>query len=108
MPLLRVFSQLRSNPRPIRNDEEAAIEPEGALHDLALGRLVLADRILLQSEVWNASRQLNARGGTDRAQRIMRNDLSVASFGQRRDLLAIRQPSRQAYVRSNVLHSAPR
>src|SRR5690606_9792828 len=73
------------------------------LHNLALGRAILADRVLLQGEVRHGSRDLDARGRADGTERVVRYHADLARLGQRRDLLGTGDAAAHADVWPDVL-----
>src|SRR6266702_1579252 len=89
MALLGIFRQLDAEAGSVGDDQKTVFELEVTLDDFALWRLGFPLRVLLESEVGNAGGELQAGGGADRAERIVRHHADVMGFCERRDLLTV-------------------
>ena len=73
-----------------------------------LGALFVDLRVLLDDEVGDRDVQVDGRGGQDRAEEVVRDDRGVERLGDRRDLLAVRQPAGQPDRTSSPSPHPPR
>src|SRR5262249_27913678 len=96
----RLFPQLDAEARAFWDDQIAMLKPEWLLQELTLGRFRLA-RIFLQGEVGNAGIELDAGGGADRREGVVRNDFDVLRLGERGHFLAAGQATAQAHIRTH-------
>ena len=97
----RFFPQLNTEARALGDHQIAMLQPERGLQQFALGRFRLA-RIFLQGKVGDTGIELDARGGADRREGVVRNHLDVLRLGDCGDLLAAGQATAQAHIRTDV------
>ena len=108
VPLHCVFHEFHADAGRIRDDQKSVLKRENPGHDFALGWIAFTPRVLLQCEIGNARRKLNAGGRTHRAERIVRYHPHVVRLGEGRDLFAVGDSASHTDIRPHVLYRVPR
>ena len=102
---LSVVRYLYPYPRRVRDNQEPVLHLNRLFHHHILGIFVFPYRVFLYGEVRRASRDLQTRRRAYRPQRIVRHNAHITRLRQRRYLLRMRYPARQAHIRPYILHS---
>ena len=98
-----IFGQFYTDSRGVGDDQESIFQLERAFDDLALGREIFAQRVLLQGKVGDAGGKLDTGSSADGTERVVWHNADMVCFGERGDLFAVADATGEADIGAHIL-----